>query len=259
MLLPSPMEIKPRTMTPMRLHSTTTGSGDRHVGLIHGLGGSGATWQPLIDRMLAAGGYTVTTLDLRGHGESDRAPSYSLDELAGDVVEALPTGLHSVVGHSLGGAVLVRAVARLQPERAIYLDPGFGLSLPTSGFKGRAFWAIPPLSLGVMGLLQARRSAPQRAALDPSIRELMKRAQQQFDAKMAVGVFREVAFHPIAIAAPAVPSTIVLSDESPAVLPDSMAAALEHEGWDIRRLAGIHHDMQIEDPDRTFAIIEDVL
>ncbi len=246
-------------MTPMRLHSTTTGSGDRHVGLIHGLGGSGATWKPLIDRMLATGRYTVTTLDLRGHGESDRASSYTLDDLAGDVVEALPTALHSVVGHSLGGAVLVRAVARLQPERAIYLDPGFGLSLPTSGFKGRAFWAIPPLSLGVMGLLQARRSAPQRAALDPSIRELMKRAQQQFDAKMAVGVFREVAFHPIAIAAPAVPSTIVLSDESPAVLPDSMAAALEREGWDIRRLAGIHHDMQIEDPDRTFAIIEDVL
>lgn len=38
-----------------------------------------------------------------------------------------------------------------------------------------------------------------------------------------------------------------------------MAAALEREGWDIRRLADIHHDMQIEDPDRTFAIIEDVL
>lgn len=243
----------------MRLHSTTTGSGDRHVGLIHGLGGSGATWQPLIDRMLPTGRYTVTTIDLRGHGESDRAPSYTLDDLAGDVVEALPTGLHSVVGHSLGGAVLVRAVARLQPERAIYLDPGFELSLPTTGFKGRAFWAVPPLSLGIMGLLQARRSAPQRAALDQSIREIMKQAQQQFDAKMAFGVFREVAFHPIAIASPAVPSTIVLSDESPAILSDAMATALEGEGWDIRRLAGIHHDMHLEDPDRTFAAIEDVL
>jgi len=243
----------------MRLHSTTSGSGDLHVGLIHGLGGAGATWQPLIDRMLATDRYTVTTLDLRGHGESERAPSYSLGELADDVVEALPTGLHSVVGHSLGGAVLVRAVGRLQPERAIYLDPGFELSLPTTGFKGRAFWAVPPLSLGVMGLLQARRSAPQRAALDPSIRELMKHAQEQFDAKMAVGIFREVAFHPVAIAPPDVPSTIVLSDESPAVLSDAMATALEREGWDIRRLAGIHHDMQIEDPDRTFAIIEDVL
>lgn len=243
----------------MRLHSTTTGSGDLHVGLIHGLGGSGATWQPLVDRMLATGRYTVTVLDLRGHGESDRAPSYSLGELADDVVDALPTGLHSVVGHSLGGAVLVRAVGRLQPAHAIYLDPGFGLSLPTSGLKGRLFWAVPPLSLGVMGLLQARRSAAARAAYPASIRESLTQARQQFDAKMAVGIFREVAFHPVAIAPPDVPSTIVLSDDAPAVLPDDMAAALDGEGWQIRRLTGIHHDMHLEDADRTFAVIEDVL
>ena len=243
----------------MRLHSLTTGSGEHHVGLIHGLGASSATWQPLIERMLATGRFTVTTLDLRGHGESDRASSYSLEELAGDVVDALPQGLHSVVGHSLGGAVLVRAVARLKPEHAIYLDPGFGLTLPTTGFAGRAFWAVPALSLGFMGLMQARSSAPQRAALDPSIRELMKKSQQQFDTKMATGVFREVAFHPVAIAPPAVPSTIVLSDDAPAVLPDTMAAALEREGWQIRRLAGIHHDMHLEDPGRTLEVIDDVL
>lgn len=243
----------------MRLHSTSSGSGDLHVGLIHGLGASSATWQPLIDRMLATGRYTVTALDLRGHGESERAASYTLSELAADVADALPGGLHSVVGHSLGGAVLVRAVGRLQPDHAIYLDPGFGLTLPISGLKGRVFWAVPPLSLGVMGLLQARRSAPQRAALDPSIRDLMTRSQQQFDGKMATRVFREVAFGPIAIAPPEVPSTIVLSDESPAVLPDAMAAGLESEGWQIRRLAGIHHDMHLEDPDRTFEAVADVL
>ena len=243
----------------MRLHSTTTGSGDLHVGLIHGLGAAGSTWDPLIERMLATGRYTVTTVDLRGHGDSDRAPSYALAAVADDVVEALPAGLHSVVGHSLGGAVLVRAVARLRPAHAIYLDPGFGLALPTTGFAGAAFWAVPPLTLGVMGLLQARRGAAAREALDADIRAAMKRSQKQFDAKMATGIFREIAFHPVAIAPPDVPSTIVLSDDSPAVLPDAMAAALEREGWDIRRLPGIQHDMHLEDPDRTFAAIADVL
>ena len=102
----------------MQLHTTTTGDGERHVGLVHGLGGDGDTWRPLVDRMLETGRYTVTTVDLRGHGHSGRASSYGLDEFATDLVEALPTGLHSVVGHSLGGAVLVRAVARLQPLRA---------------------------------------------------------------------------------------------------------------------------------------------
>ena len=42
---------------------------------------------------------------------------------------------------------------------------------------------------------------------------------------MAIGVFREIAFHPVTIAAPAVPSTIVLSDESPAVLSEAMGPA----------------------------------
>lgn len=98
-----------------------------------------------------------------------------------------------------------------------------------------------------------------RDALSADIRAAMKRSQKQFDAKMATGIFREVAFHPVAIAPPDVPSTIVLSDESPAVLPDDLAVALEGERWGIRRLAGIHHDMHLEDPDRTFATIADVL
>jgi pimeloyl-ACP methyl ester carboxylesterase len=69
----------------------------------------------LVDHLVSTGLYTVTTLDLRGHGLSDRANSYRLDEFADDVVDALPAGLDSVIGHSLGGAVLVRAVDRLQP------------------------------------------------------------------------------------------------------------------------------------------------
>ena len=243
----------------MRLHSMTSGTGDLHVGLIHGLGAAGSTWDPLMERMLATGRYTVTTVDLRGHGDSDRAASYTLDALADDVAQALPQGLHSVVGHSLGGAVLVRAVARLRPKHAIYLDPGFGLALPTAGLAGKAFWAVPPLTLGVMGLLQARRGAAVRDALGEDIRAAMKRSQKQFDTKMATKVFHEVAFNPVAIAPPEVPSTIVLSDESPAVLPDALAAALEREGWDIRRLGGIHHDMHLEDPDRTLEAIADVL
>lgn len=243
----------------MHLHSVTVGSGERHVGMIHGLGADSSSWQPLIERMLTTGRYTVTTVDLRGHGESDRAPSYSLDEFADDVADSLPKGLHSVLGHSLGGAVLLRAVERLRPGHAVYLDPGFALALPISGLAGRAFWAIPPLTLGVVGLLQARRGAAQRAAYSPAIQASMKQGRERFDSRMATSVFKDVAFHPIVAAPPAVPSTIILSDESPAVLPDALAAELQGAGWQVRRLPGVHHDMQLEDPQRTFGIIEDVL
>jgi len=243
----------------MQLHTTTTGDGERHVGLVHGLGGDGATWQPLVDRMLATGRYTVTTVDLRGHGHSGRASSYSLDEFATDLVEALPTGLDSVVGHSLGGAVLVRAVARLRPRRAIYLDPGFHLALPTTGIAGRLFWAVPPLTLGVASLAQARKTKAVRARYDAATVALLDGARERFDTKMAIGVFRDVAHAPIEAAPPAVPSVVVLSDDSPAVLPDPVAHLFEGVGWELRRLPGVHHDMHLEAPDRVFALVADVL
>ena len=226
---------------------------------MHGLGADSGTWQPLVDLMVATGQFTVTALDLRGHGHSDRASSYALQEMAHDVVENLPPGLHAVIGHSLGGSVLVRAVERLAPAQAIYLDPGFGLTLPTAGLKGRLFWLAPLLTLGVTQLRQQRHSAQARAAYSPATRALIENAQKRFDGSMALGVFREVAFHPIAVAAPVVPSALILSDEAPAVVPDALAGALEGHGWTVRRIAGVHHDMQLEDPARTFEAIRDLL
>jgi pimeloyl-ACP methyl ester carboxylesterase len=243
----------------MQLTKTTTGSGPRHVGLVHGLGGSAATWGPFVERLAATGRYTVTTIDLRGHGQSARAESYRVDDMAADLVESLPSGLHSVVGHSLGGAVLYRAAVRLAPGRAVYLDPGFALPIPTSGLAGRLFWMAPLVSLGFAQLGQAKASAAARAAYSPETRALIDDAKKHFDARMAVGVFRDVAFHPVPAESPAVPSTIVLSDQSAAVLPDDLAGRLEQLGWQVRRIRGVSHDMQLEDPDRTFAAVEDVL
>jgi len=243
----------------MHLTSTTSGSGPLHVGLVHGLSADAETWGPLIQRMLQTGRYTVTAVNLRGHGSSARASSYRLDDMADDLVEALPGGLHSVVGHSLGGAVLVRAVTRLAPERAVYLDPGFGLALPTTGLAGRLFWMAPLVSLGIAGLGQARTSAAVRARYSPETRALLDSAKKKFDGRMAVGIFREVVFNPMRAEAPAVPSTIVLSDQSPTVLSDDLATGLERQGWQVRRLAGVNHDMHLEDPDRLYELIADVL
>ena len=243
----------------MRLSSTTSGDGPRQIGLVHGLGADSGTWQPLADLMVATGEFTVTGIDLRGHGHSDRASSYSLREMADDVAENLPTSLHAVIGHSLGGSVLVRAVERLAPMRAIYLDPGFGLTLPTTGLKGRLFWLAPLLTLGVTQLRQQRHSAEARATYSATTRSLIEDAQKRFDGSMALGVFREVAFHPIAVTEPVVPSTLILSDEAPAVVPDAMATGLESHGWAVRRIPGVHHDMQLEDPARTFEAIRDLL
>ncbi len=181
----------------MQLHRVTTGSGARHVGLVHGLGADGATWAPVVERLVATGRFTVTTVDLRGHGQSDRAPAYGIEDMADDLVASLPRGLDAVVGHSLGGSVLVRAVARLEPARAIYLDPGFRLALPTTGIRGRLFWAAPLVGLAAAQIPRARAAARVRAAYPASVRASLDAAQARFDRGMAVGVFRDVAFHPL--------------------------------------------------------------
>ena len=241
----------------MKLATKTYGDGPRHIGLVHGLGGDGALWRGLTERLVALGDTRVTTVDLRGHGESARTRPYSIAAFADDVAESLPQGLDVIAGHSLGGAVLERAVARLNPGSAIYFDPGFALPLPTTGWRARLFWATAPVGLTVAALAQ-KRKAKGRPPLSAEDAALTEQARSQFDSSMAVSVFRDIAFHPAPVAAPAVPSTLVLSDDSPAVVPDVIVGQLENLGWGVRRIPAIGHDFWLEDADKTFAATRDL-
>ena len=242
----------------MRLAIETHGDGPRRIALVHGLGADGPLWRGLTERIVAAGGATVTTVDLRGHGASERGDVYTVEAFADDLVETLPAGLDLLVGHSLGGSVVERAVARLSPAHALYLDPGFQLKLPSKGLKGRLFWAAAPVTVTVAALAQKMRSRgrPPLEAADALLRDA---ALARFDRRMTIGVFRDIAHHPAPVAAPIVPSTIVLSDDSPAVLPDRTAEQLADLGWDVRRLPGVGHDFWLQDPDGTTEVVRDLL
>ena len=242
----------------MRLATATHGDGPRGIALVHGLSADGALWRGFTERIVAGGGVTVTTVDLRGHGASERSDLYTVEAFADDLVETLPTGLDLVVGHSLGGAVLERAVARLTPAHALYLDPGFRLKLPTKGLKGRLFWATAPVTLPVAALAQKLRSRgrPPLGAADTLLRDA---ALARYDRRMTIGVFRDLAHHPAPVAAPAVPSTILLSDDSAAVLPDATAERLADLGWQVRRLPGVGHEFWLEDADLTVGAVRDLL
>jgi len=243
----------------VKLHTATRGNGPVKIVLVHGLGVDGTTWEPFADALLAHVDATVIAPDLRGHGESPRADAYSVDTFADDLVETLPRDLDVVMGHSLGGAVVERAVPRLAPRRAIYLDPGFRLALPTMGLKGRLFWAASPITLTVAALLTARGNRAARESYPARSHELADAAQKRFDRRMASSVFRDIAHHPVIAGAPAVPSTVLLTGQSAAVLPDELADELETHGWDVRRLPGTRHDVQLQDPAGTYAALADVL
>src|SRR4029453_17334672 len=102
----------------LTLAHTRTGAGPRPLVLLHGLLGGGRNpWS--LARLLSARGpeLSVVALDLPGHGSSPPLPpAADSDRLAREVLATVATlGLAtplSLVGHSLGGRVALRAAQR---------------------------------------------------------------------------------------------------------------------------------------------------
>jgi pimeloyl-ACP methyl ester carboxylesterase len=104
-----------------RLEYTEYGSGDRWVVLLHGQLMPRRMHQPLA-RALAAEGLHVVTLDLLGHGRSDRPAdplAYSMTAFAEQVVALLDHlgAEQAVVGGTSLGANVSLEVAVLAPDR----------------------------------------------------------------------------------------------------------------------------------------------
>lgn len=73
---------------------------------IHGAAAHAHWWEPIAPALLPA--HHVIAPDLRGHGASERAASYLIEDFAADCVallDALAAGPVDLVGHSMGGRV----------------------------------------------------------------------------------------------------------------------------------------------------------
>ncbi|MFB9266873.1 alpha/beta fold hydrolase [Bradyrhizobium erythrophlei] len=99
---------------------------------LHGLSLSRDTWEEIAERLKDR--YSVWTLDFRGHGHSDRAPSYELADYVSDAETVLAAIERPavIVAHSLGGCVAgVLAQSGRANVRAVFLeDPPWYLGEP---------------------------------------------------------------------------------------------------------------------------------
>lgn len=99
--------------------------------LVHGVGSHSGTWWRVGAR-IAAAGWPVLAVDLRGHGDSPRADRYHVSAYADDLWALRPGGgWDLVVGHSLGGLVTAAAArpGRVPfARRLLLVDPVFELS-----------------------------------------------------------------------------------------------------------------------------------
>jgi pimeloyl-ACP methyl ester carboxylesterase len=125
------------------------GQAERKVVLLHGWEGRSSQWHPMVERLLQHG-FQVIAVDPPGHGSSRGWKRANLPLFARTLlrVEAEFGPLDCVVGHSLGGAALVRALSLgLDAKRAAVI------SAPA---RPRRYWIG---LLKVLGLPQRRVQA----------------------------------------------------------------------------------------------------
>ena len=130
--------------------------------LIHGLGGTRATWNPVIEELART--HTVIAPDLPGHGQSDPpAGDYSLGAHASalrDLLVALRLPPATVIGHSLGGGVAMQTAYQFpeRVQRLVLISSGglgtevtpilrFASSSPGAGAVLTALAALPGVVL----------------------------------------------------------------------------------------------------------------
>lgn len=93
----------------------TYGHGDPAIVLVHGWSCSSAYWSAQLDELKAR--YTVVTVDLAGHGASGRnRRDWSMAHYGADVatvVQHMGNAHVVLVGHSMGGPVVLEAASRL--------------------------------------------------------------------------------------------------------------------------------------------------
>lgn len=234
----------------MKLNTVTVGNGSRTAALVHGASMSTEAWKYFVPYLLEHD-LTLILVDQRGHGDSPRADSYRIEDFADDLVETLPTGLDFLIGQSLGGLTGAWAAERLRPKRYIGLDPALAMT-PASA------WLIP-----VVGPIQKRlpawilRRLMPRDAPEGHL-EHVRGIWKKWDETSLRDIKKSYDARPFPVGPPAVPSTLVLAGPSFAVRPE-FAEQLRANGWDIRVMPGVGHDLHVEDPAGLAAILADVL
>jgi len=108
----------------VRIHYETTGRGRPALVLVHCWTCDRTFWQDQVARL--ARNHQVVTLDLAGHGRSGRTrKDYTMEAFGQDVkavADELKLDRMVLVGHSMGGAVILEAAKRLG-DRVVGLVP----------------------------------------------------------------------------------------------------------------------------------------
>ncbi|MFJ6571049.1 alpha/beta fold hydrolase [Streptomyces sp. NPDC091292] len=219
----------------MLLRGGEWGHGERVAVLVHGIMSDHRTWRR-VGPVLAARGYRVVGVDLRGHGASGRG-EYSAELFAEDLVDTVPVGAELVIGHSLGALAVSLAVERLAPDRVVYADPAWALG--TLALDPAAFTGFGEATREMIVELNPDW---EDADVDVELATL-----QAWDPDTAFGVTGARAAD-LVPERPAVPSLVVTAGRG-SLVSDNLKADLTARGFTVRTVAGAGHTLHRDDFD----------
>ncbi len=234
--------------------------------LVHGYGGDRNSWLFLQEPLAAR--YQVYALDLPGHGTSAKdvgegSLSVLADAVTG-VLDALGAGRAHLVGHSMGGAVVL-AVAARDPARIASLTliapSGFGPEINAGYLRGFADAQTRRELKAVIGQLFDDESLVTRQLVDDLL--AYKRLDGVDEALHALAdtlldgeAQRGDSAAPLAVIAGAVPVTVVWGHADriiPAAQAESVTGAVRH------LIDGAGHMPHMERPAEVQAAIEETI
>ncbi len=237
------------------------GGGEPLVVLIHGWSCDSNYWQAQVADLKTR--YTVATVDLAGHGASGaNRDDWSMAAFGADVaavVDALPDHPRVVlVGHSMGGPVMVEAAKRLGARvvGVIGLDTlkAVGLPGPSAAETRQRMTAFEQDSIGSTRALVANSMFT--PASDPVLKRRIVDDMSQAPPRVALGALRGLnAWDAVAgLRALSVPVVVINSDLS-GVTDEARIRRLV-PGFRVVTVAGLGHFLMMEDPARVNPILD---
>jgi pimeloyl-ACP methyl ester carboxylesterase len=227
------------------------GTGPIAVVLVHGWSCDRSYWQAQLKPLSTR--FKVVNVDLAGHGESGLGrKAWTMASFGGDVAAVVKKlGLERVVlvGHSMGGDVIVEAARQLQGRTAglIWVDTYRELGPPRTAEQRAAFVArfrgnfVDTTRGFVRGMFppNADKALVERVALD------MSSAPQDVALGAMESAFSYDAKVPVLLQELKLPVIAINPDNSP-----SDSASLARHGVQLVVLSGVGHFLMMEDPQR---------
>lgn len=245
----------------LRIVYETSGEGTPALVFVHGWSCDRTYWKGQIEPFSRR--FKVVGVDLGGHGESGRGGRvvWSMAAFGGDVaavVESLDLERVVLIGHSMGGDVIVEAARRL-PERVaalVWIDTYTQLRTPRTPEQLQALVApfrtnfVEATRAFVRGMfpVNADRTLVEQVAADMSA---APPAVALGSLESAMSFDREI---PRALQELKLPVVTINPDNRP-----SDVASLERYGVEVVFMTGVGHFPMLEDPERFNRILGEVL